>query len=359
MERRQLERAAAARLAPLRSLRHCCPIEEQKVMLEEVMRRSSWVLALCSMLAAAGPATAQDYPTRPIRVIASQGAGGLSDVWMRAVADELGPVLGGSVVVEDRAGAAGSIGARACGEAAPDGYTFCILPAEPLVTNPVINPIAGFDPAKSLLPVSKVFYLTQVFAVIDSINVKSFDDLAKHAKAHPKTLTYMAPSLTKVAFVEDFNKMQGTDIVRVPFKGGGDAINNMMTGTTPIAIFGIGNIRQLIETGKVVGLAVDGDKRSPLGPTIPTFKEIGYTKYLAPSFFGVYAPTGTPKPMVDKFHAGIVKVASNPEFQKRHMTARGLTAVLNTPAEFAKDLVEERAEGLEAIKASGLYPNIK
>jgi tripartite-type tricarboxylate transporter receptor subunit TctC len=323
------------------------------------MPRWSRVLALAVLLGSAIPAAAQDYPSRPIRVIASQGAGGLSDVWMRAVADGLGPALGGSVVVEDRAGAAGSIGARACGESAPDGYTFCILPEQPITINPVINPIAGFDPSKALTPVSRVFYLTQVFAVIGSLNVKSFDELTAYGKAHPKTLTYMAPSLNKVAFVEEFNKQQGIDIVRVPFKGGGDAINSMMTGTTPIVIFGIGNIRQLIESGKVVGFAVDGDKRSPLAPNIPTFKEIGYTKYLAPAFFGIFAPTGTPKPMIDKFHAALVKVASNPEFQQRHMTARGLTGVLNTPEEFAKELVTERAEGLEAIKASGLYPNVK
>ena len=317
------------------------------------------ILAMLVLTAPVLPAVAQDYPTRPIRVIASQGAGGLSDVWMRAVADQLGPVLGGTVVVEDRAGAAGSIGARACGEAAPDGYTFCILPAEPIVTNPVVNPIAGFDPAKSLTPVTKVFYLTQVFAVIEQLKVKSFDEIAALAKAKPKTLNYMSASLTKTAFVEEFNRKHGIDLLRVPFKGGGDAINSMMTNTTQIAIFGIGNLIQLIRDGKILGLAVDGDKRSPLAPDIPTFKEIGYTKHLAPTFFGIYAPTGTPNPIIDKMHAGIVKVASNPEFQKRHMTARGLTAVLNTPAEFAKQLVQERAEGLEAIKASGLYPNIK
>jgi tripartite-type tricarboxylate transporter receptor subunit TctC len=323
------------------------------------MRRSFRALVAAVLVATALPAAAQNYPTRPIRVIASQGAGGLSDVWMRAVADQLGPLLGGSVVVEDRAGASGSIGARACGESAPDGYTFCILPEQPITINPIINPIAGFDPVKSLTPVSRVFYLTQVFAVIGSLNVKSFDELARYAKAHPKTLTYMAPSLNKVAFVEEFNRKHGLDIVRVPFKGGGDAINSMMTGTTPIAIFGIGNIRQLIESGKVAGFAVDGDSRSPLAPSIPTFKEIGYTKYLAPAFFGIFAPTGTPKPIIDKLHAGLVKVASNPEFQKRHMTARGLTAVLNSPEEFSKELVTERAEAIEAIKASGLYPNVK
>jgi tripartite-type tricarboxylate transporter receptor subunit TctC len=323
------------------------------------MRGLSRALALIALFAAAAPAAAQDYPTRPIRAIVSQGAGGLSDIWMRAVADQMGPILGGTVVVEARVGAAGSIGARACGESPPDGYTFCILPAEPLIINPVINPIAGFDPNASLMPIMRAFYLTQVFAVVGSLNVKSFDELAAAAKAKPKTLTYMAPSLQKVAFVEEFNKKHGTDLVRVPFKGGGDAINSMMTGTTPIAIFGIGNLIQLIRGGKIAGLAVDGDNRSPLAPDIPTFKQVGYTKHLSQSFFGIYAPTGTPKPIVDKLHAAIVKVASNPDFQKRHMESRGLTAVLNTPEQFAKELQAERAEGLAAIKDSGLYPHVK
>ena len=304
-------------------------------------------------------AAAQSYPNRPIRVIASQGAGGLSDVWMRAVADQLGPILGGTVVIEDRAGAAGTIGARACSESAPDGYTFCIISTEAMVINPVINPVAGFDPMKSLAPVTKAFYLQQVFAVTAQLGVKSFSELAALAKTKPKTLNYMSASLTKTAFVEEFNRKHGVDLVRVPFKGGGDAINSMMTNTTQIAIFGIGNLIQLIREGKILGLAVDGDKRSPLAPDIPTFREAGYTQHLAPTFFGIYAPAGTPQPLIDKFQAGVAQVASNPEFQKRHMNSRALTAVLNTPAEFAKQLVQERDEGLEAIKASGLYPNVK
>ncbi|HEY5963231.1 MAG TPA: tripartite tricarboxylate transporter substrate binding protein [Xanthobacteraceae bacterium] len=304
-------------------------------------------------------AAAQGWPNRPIRVIASQGAGGLSDVWMRAVADELGGILGATVVVEDRAGAAGTIGARACAESAPDGYTFCIISTEAMVTNPVINPVAGFEPMKALTPVTKAFYLQQVFAVTDQIKVKSFDQLAAYAKANPKTVNYMSASLTKTAFVEEFKRKHGIDLVRVPFKGGGDAINSMMTNTTQIAIFGIGNLIQLIRDGKIHGLAVDGDVRSPLAPDIPTFKETGYTRHLAATFFGIYAPAGTPRPMIDKVQAGVAKVASNPEFQKRHMNSRALTAVLNKPDEFAKQLEQERVEALDAIKESGLYPNIK
>jgi tripartite-type tricarboxylate transporter receptor subunit TctC len=292
-------------------------------------------------------------------VIASQGAGGLSDVWMRAVADQLGPILGGTIVVEDRAGAAGTIGARACAESAPDGYTFCIISTEAMVINPVINPVAGFDPMKSLAPVTKAFYLQQVFALTAQTKARSFDELAKLAKAQPKTLNYMSASLTKTAFVEGFNKQHGIDLQRVPFKGGGDAVNSMMTNTTQIAIFGIGNLIQLIRDGKIHGLAVDGDVRSPLAPDIPTFKETGYTRHLAATFFGIYAPAGTPRPMIDKVQAGVAKVASNPEFQKRHMNSRALTAVLNKPDEFAKQLEQERVEALDAIKESGLYPNIK
>jgi tripartite-type tricarboxylate transporter receptor subunit TctC len=321
------------------------------------MRRSTF--ALLVLLAAAPSASGQDYPNRPIRVIASQGAGGLSDVWMRAVADELGPALGGSVVVEDRAGAAGNIGARACADAAPDGYTFCILPGETITINPHIYKNTGLDPQKSLLPVTKAFILTQVFAVNASLGAKSFDALAAYGKAHPKTLTYMAPSISKVAFVEEFNKQHGIDIVRVPFKGGGDAVNSMLTGTTPIAIFGIGNLIQFIRDGKILGYAVDSDARSPLAPDIPTFREVGYTSHIIPSNFGIYAPTGTPKPIIDKFNQGVVKVASNPEFQKRHMIPRGLAAVLDTPEQFAKWLETDRVEALSAIKASGLYPDVK
>jgi tripartite-type tricarboxylate transporter receptor subunit TctC len=321
----------------------------------------SWprALAFAALLALAAPAAADDYPNRPIRVIASQGAGGLSDIWMRAVADEMGSLLNTSVVVEDRTGAGGSIGARACAESPPDGYTFCILPAEATVINPIISPIAGFDPKIRLAPVTKAFYLTQVFAVNASIGAKNFDELIALAKAKPKTLNYMAAALGKVAFIEELNRKHGTDFQRVPFKGGGDAVNSMLTGTTQLAVFGIGNLVQFIRNKQILGYAVDGDQRSPLAPEIPTFVELGYKELVNPTFFGVYAPVGTPKPIIDKVNAAIVKVGSQPEFQKRNMTPRGITPVLNSPEQFSKELGPEYAEGLAVVKASGLYPDVK
>jgi len=323
------------------------------------MRRLTRALVTVALLAPISPAVAQDYPNRPIRAIASQGPGGLSDIWMRAVADQMGAALGGTIVVEDRVGAGGTIGARACGESAPDGYTICILPVEAMVINPIINPVTGWDPKKSLTPITKAFYLTQVFAVNASLGVKNFDQLIALTKAKPKTMSYMAPSLSKVAFMEEINKKSGVDFVRVPFKGGGDAVNSMLGGVTPVAIFGIGNLIQFIRNGKILGFAVDGDQRSPLASEIPTFKEVGYKEHLMATFFGIYAPTGTPKPIIDKLNKAIVKVASDPEFQKRNMVARGLAPVLNSPEQFAKELEADRAEGLAVVKASGLYPNVK
>jgi tripartite-type tricarboxylate transporter receptor subunit TctC len=304
-------------------------------------------------------AAADDYPSRPIRAIASQGPGGLSDLFMRGIADAIGQAHQGTIVVEDRVGAEGTIGAKTCAEAAPDGYTICILPGNAITTNPIIHPEDNFDPTKALVPITRAYYLTQVFAVNTSLGVKSFAELAALAKTKPNSLNYMAPELSKVAFMQQFDKTNGVEIVRVPFKGGGDAVNSMLTGTTQIAIFGIGNLVSFIRAGKIVGLAIDGDVRSPLAPEIPTFKEVGYTEHIAATFFGIYAPAGTPKPIIDKLNTSIAAVGSKPEFVQKYLTSRGLTPVFDSADDFAKQLVAERAEGLAEVKASGLYPDVK
>ena len=322
------------------------------------MHRWSAILALLAPAVLTVPAAAQDYPTRPIRAIASQGPGGLSDLFMRALGEQMVPLLGTSLVVEDRVGAEGTVGAKACADAAPDGYTICILPGETIVINPLIQP-SDFDPAKSLVPVARPYYLTQVFAVNASLGIKSFTELAALIKSKPKTFNYMAAALSKVAFMEEFNKKNGTDVVRVPFKGGGDAVNSMLNGTAQIAIFGIGNLVSFIRDGKIMGLAIDGDTRSPLAPEIPTFKEVGYTDHIAATFFGIFAPAGTPQPIVDKLNAAIVKAESNPEFQQKFLINRGLSPVLISAEQFAKELPADRAEGLAVVKASGLYPDVK
>jgi tripartite-type tricarboxylate transporter receptor subunit TctC len=305
------------------------------------------------------PAAAQDWPTRPIRVIVPQGPGGLSDVFTRALAEEVGPALGQTLVVENKVGAAGSLGAKACADSAPDGYTLCVLNNESMAINPWILKNVKFDPKKDVTPITRFWNLQQVFAINASLNVKTFPELAALAKSKPKTMTYLAPSLAKVAFMERFNKQYGVDFVRVPFKGGGDAVNSMLSGVTPVAIFGIGNLIQFINNGKIIGLAVDGNERSPLAPNIPTFKEAGFALDVWSSAYSLLAPAGTPKPIIDKVHKAVVKIGKDPEFQKRFIIPRGLTPVFDTPEHFAKVIEEELAIGLDVVKASGLYPEIQ
>jgi tripartite-type tricarboxylate transporter receptor subunit TctC len=322
------------------------------------MRR--WFSALALLVfAASAPAVADDYPSRPIRAIVPQGPGGLSDIFMRALAEELGPALGQTIVVENKVGASGSLGAKACADAAPDGYTICVLNNESMAVNPWIFKNMKFDPKKDVIPITRLWNLQQVFAVNASLKVKSFAELAALAKSKPKTMTYLAPSLAKVAFMERFNKQHGVDFVRVPFRGGGDAVNSMMSGVTPVAVFGIGNLIQFIRNGKILGLAVDGDARSPLAPDIPTFKEVGFALDVWSSAYSLLAPAGTPKPIIEKIYAAVVKIGKNPEFQKRFIIPRGLTPVFDTTEHFAKTIEAEITIGHDVVKASGLYPNVK
>jgi len=322
------------------------------------MHRWTLAVALVGFLAPSLTAFADDYPSRPIHAIASQGPGGLSDLFMRALGDQLGPMLNTSIVVEDHAGADGTVGAKACADATPDGYTICIITDQALVINPFL-PGADFDPSKALVPIARPYYLTQMFAVNAALGVKTFPALAALIKSKPGTFNYMAASLSKVAFMQDFNQKNGTDVIRLPFKGGGDAVNAMLNGTTQIAIFGIGNLISYIQAGTIVGLAIDGDERSPMDPTIPTFKEAGYTQHISATFFGIMAPTGTPQPIIDKLNKAIVAVESKPDFQQRFLISRGLTPNLESAEQFGKELVADRAEGLSVVKASGLYPDVK
>jgi tripartite-type tricarboxylate transporter receptor subunit TctC len=315
-------------------------------------------LAAILLVLPASFAAADDYPSRPIRVIVPQGPGGLSDVFMRALGEELGPALGQTIVVENKVGAAGSIGARACGDSAPDGYTICLLNNEAMAINPWIFKKVHFDPRKDVVPITRAWNLQQVFAVTAALKVTSFGQLAALAKSKPKTMTYLAPSLAKVAFMERFNRQHGIDFVRVPFKGGGDAVNSMMGGVTPVAIFGIGNLISFIRSGKVVGLAVDGDQRSPLAPDIPTFKQLGFNLDVWSSAYSLVAPAGTPKAIIARIHKEVVKIGTKPEFQKRFIIPRGLTPVFDTPEHYAKTIEAEIEIGHDVVKASGLYPNV-
>ena len=316
-----------------------------------------YTLAVVALLAVAPPAMAQsDYPNRPIRVITATGAGGTSDVFMRVLGDEYQRRFGQPFVIENRPGGGMNIGGRACAEAAPDGYTICNLPAETLIHNEFLFKSIPFTPQKDFAPITNPFFNTQVLVVSAALNVKTLDDLAAYSKAHPGTLSYTAPAMSLALFMEEWKKSSGADLIRVPFKGGGEAVNSMLSGTTPVHIFGILNWLGHIRAGTVRALAVDGEQRSPLVPDVPTLRELGYSGDMARVYFGIVAPAATPKPIIQRLHDQISTIAKDPAFIQKRVIEAGLEPIFDTPEQFAKFLAEDRVRSQRIVKASGLEP---
>jgi tripartite-type tricarboxylate transporter receptor subunit TctC len=303
----------------------------------------------------AAPAAAQDYPSRPIRVIAVTSAGGTSDVFMRALADEMQKGLGQPIVIENRPGGSFNIGARACAEAAPDGYTICIMPGEPISFSQYLFKSLAYDPA-AFEPITQLFTIVQALVVSKQLNVRTVLELVALSKAKPGTLSYSTGSVPFSVFFEAIKRDTGADIIRVPFRGGGEAVNALLTGATPVGFYGLANMRGQMDAGLVVGLMVDSVGRSPLYPDMPTIPQAIGKNFNARSYFGLVAPPGTPKPIAARLQTVIAKIAAQPEFRQKHFIERGLDPVVSTPDEFAAFIKEDRALAAQIVKDAGLQP---
>jgi tripartite-type tricarboxylate transporter receptor subunit TctC len=319
-------------------------------------------ILLCSLIVAVlaplgvAPARAQDYPTRPIKALTTTSAGGISDIFMRALGDELNKRWGQPIVVENRPGGMQNLGARACTEAPPDGYTICILNAEPLAYNQFLLKSMPFDPEKGLSPVTNLYHLIQVEVVNASLKVKTVDELIALSKAKPGTLNYVTASVPLALYMDRLAKEKGADWVRVPFKGGGEAVNAVLSGSTPIALIGEGNVIGQIRAGTMTPLVMLNNIRSPNFPEVPTLAETGYTGAPSRSWYGLFTPAGTPKPIVDKLAKEVASIVKDPAFRERHLTARSLVPAINTPEEFAEEIKRDRAQAQEVVKDAGLQP---
>jgi tripartite-type tricarboxylate transporter receptor subunit TctC len=308
------------------------------------------VLALLS-----GQAQAQNYPSRPIHVLTTSSAGGISDIFMRALGEEMQKRTGQPLIIENRPGAAGNIAARACVDAEPDGYTICILMADALIYNQFLFKKLPYDPDK-LQPIINLFHLIQVLVVNADLKVKTVDELVAASKANAGKFNYLTASLPLAVFMDSLVKDKGADWVRVPFKGGGEATTAILSGTTPIGLIGLGNVKSQIDAGKMTALALTNNIRTPQLPNTPTFADIGYKGAPSQTWYGLFAPPGTPKAIIDKLNAEIMLVMKNPEFQEKFITSRGQVTAINTPEEFAKQIVDERAGAKDVVKQSGVDP---
>lgn len=322
------------------------------------MTRVALLFSTMALLAASAglSVAADDYPNRPIRVITTTSAGGISDIFMRALGDELQKRWGQPMVIENRPGGSQNIGTRACAEAPPDGYTLCIVNADPLVYNQFMFKKMPFVPETALEPITNLYYLIQLLVVNSDLGVKSIDELIALSKAKPGTMNYVTAAPPLALYMENLKKTKGADWVRVPFRGGGDAINAVLSGSTPIALVGEGNVIGQVQSGKMKALVMLNNLRSPNFTEVPTMQETGYNGPPSRSWYGLFAPAGTSKAIIDKVHQAVAEVVATPAFRDRHLTARSLVSAINTPAAFAQEIKDDRVMAEKVVKDSGLEP---
>jgi len=317
------------------------------------MQRVLAAVAAATFLVA--PAFADDYPTRPIHVLTTSSAGGISDIFMRVLGEELHKSFGQPLIIENRPGGAGNIAARACQDAQPDGYTICIINADPMVYNQYLYKNISFDPDK-LTPIINLFHLIQALVINSDLGAKTVDELVAASKAKPGTLSYLTASIPCVVYMDSLKNEKGADWVRVPFKGGGEATNAILGGSTPIGLLGIGNVMGHLRAGKMNALALVNNIRTPLLPNVPTLADLGYKGAPSQTWYGLFAPPGTPKPIVDKIASEVTRVFSDKDFVEKYVISRGQVPAINTPAEFAAEIKADRIAAKDVVKASGLEP---
>jgi tripartite-type tricarboxylate transporter receptor subunit TctC len=323
-----------------------------------VMKISAMLLstAIIAAAPAARPAYAQDYPSKTVHVITTTSAGGLSDIFMRGLGDELSKRWGQPLVVENRPGGSQNIGARACTDAPPDGYTICIINADAVIYNQFLFKSLPFDPEKGLQPITNLFHLIHMLVVNADLKVKNVDELVALSKAQPGKLNYLTPGAPMALYMDTLKKEKSADWVRVPFRGGGEAVNAVLSGSTPIALFGEGNVIGQVRAGKMTPLLMMNNIKSPNFPDVPLLSATGYKGAPSQGWYGLFTPAGTPKAIVDKISKDVAAVVGDAGFRDRHLSARSLVSAVNTPEQFAEEIKRDRATAQKVVKDSGLEP---
>jgi tripartite-type tricarboxylate transporter receptor subunit TctC len=320
-----------------------------------MMRVYGLLLSLGIALAPSALRAADAWPTRPITLIVPYGAGGYTDLVARLTAHYAEQALGQPVIVENRPGAGGIVGAQAVVNAAPDGYVFCVCSIGAISVAPFDpNQKVGYDPVADLAPVGIVSSIAQVVIVKKSLPVTSMAELVAYAKANPDKLNYSssgAGGLTHYS-VELFKVRTGITAVHVPFKGGAPATTAVIAGDVDFAFANMTDGLPQVQSGVVRGLAVTSLKRSPYLPDLPTIAELMLPGFLAESWNGIMAPSRTPEPIVRRLSETLIKMADDPAF-KEAMRKAGADTVKTTPAQFRAQIQQEIAQWKPLIAEIG------
>jgi tripartite-type tricarboxylate transporter receptor subunit TctC len=303
----------------------------------------------------AGGATAQTYPSKPIRILVGFAPGGAVDISARVIALKLGETIGQPVVVDNRPGASGTIAAESTAKAPPDGHT--LLVANVTVAMPSLFAKLGYDVARDLAPVSLIAIGPSVLVVHPSVPARNVKELIALARPKPKALIYGSGGHGNITHLEMelLGAMSKVDMLHVPYKGAAPSITGLLSGEVHTLFASIPSVLAQIRSGRVRALAVSTAKRNPTLPGVPTLNEAGVSGYDAASWYGVFAPAGIQKPALDVLSKELVRIMALGDVRAK-FEADGFQPVGSTPDEFARFLAAEIAKWAKTIKAAGIQP---
>ena len=299
-----------------------------------------WCWVLGSLLSS--QAWAQNYPSKPIRLVVPFAAGGTTDLMARIVAEPLGKLLGQAVVVDNKAGGGGVLGASEVARAAADGYTLGLATASSNATNPAINPKVPYDPLRDFSPITNMAATPNVLAINPAFPAKDFAGLLAELRRKPGQYDYASSGTGGIGHLqmELFKNLTKTFIVHIPYSGGGPALRDTLGGQVMIIFDNLPSALPHIKDKRLIAMAVATPERLPELPGVPTFKELGLEPVNRPAFYGIYGPKGMPKELVQKLNAALLKVLQDPAVIKR-IEATGSKVIGNTPEQFAQQLKAE------------------
>jgi tripartite-type tricarboxylate transporter receptor subunit TctC len=332
-------------------------ITHNKMRGENAMSRFSVAAAfvLATMLAAMSAAAAADYPARPVTLIVPYPPGGGVDAMARVVAAKLSEAMHAQFIVDNRAGAGGTIGTRAVAQAAPDGYTLLLGHTGTISINPSLYAHAGYDPRKDFAPIGLVASMPVALLANPSFPAKSIAEFITMAKKDPGKFNLGTSALGTGGYMcaELFKSVAGVNVAIIPYKGSAPVMNDLLGGHVPIAFSVLPPALGNIAGGKVRAIAVTSKKRFSLLPDVPTFDESGMPGFEAVLHYGLLAPAGTPKEIVDRLSEEVRKLVDTPEVQKQ-IHNEGGDPMTSTPAEYAADIDKEETKWGGLVKKLGL-----
>jgi tripartite-type tricarboxylate transporter receptor subunit TctC len=315
--------------------------------------RAFLIVVASVLVSALSPVLAQPYPNKPVRIVVPYPPGGGGDLHARVIAQKLSPLLGQTVLVENKAGASGNIGSDYVAKAAPDGYTLLLATSNNAIA-PAFSTKLTYDVLKDFAPITTTQFSQQLLVVRPSLPVKDLRALIAHARANPGKLTFGTAGVgMPLLAVELMKSMAGLDMLAVPYKGDSPALTDLIGERIDVYAGNLGAVTPFYKTGKVRGLAVTSKKRAASLPEVPTIDQAGIPGYDLQSWMGIVAPAGTPGPIVDQLNVALVKVVAMPEVQKQ-LADQGALAASSTPDEF-QQLIKDYVERFtRLVKSAGL-----